>query len=251
MLKLKYSSALGLRSIVQLLSKATDEVPFLATPNSLEVKVLSPDKTSLMILQLPAVAFEEYVCDMDEFFVVATDELMRVFRRGGRNDEVSLELNKAAGQLKVVLKNKKTGVERAFSIELKERAREAVPELSVELSVSVRMLARDFKDLVKDLKVVGEEARFTYSNGKLYVKAYGYPKEYEAVLEDGNPLVSISSSTSEAEATYSTAHLEVVARASSMAEVIDLMFDTDKPLKLELILETGGKVIYWIAPRTM
>ncbi|MCS7128721.1 MAG: hypothetical protein N3E36_06220 [Sulfolobales archaeon] len=249
--KLTYSSALGLRSLVQLLSKATDEVPFLATPSSLEVKVLSPDKTSLMILQLPAIAFEEYVCDIDEFFVVATDELMKVVRRGGRNDGVSIELNKALRQLKLVLKNKKTGVERAFNIELKERVREAVPELSVELSVSVRILARDFKDLVKDLKIVGEEARFTYSDGKLYVKAYGYPKEYEAILEEGNPLVSISSSISKAEAAYSIAHLEMVARASSMAEVIDLMFDTDKPLKLELALETGGRVIYWIAPRTM
>ncbi len=251
MLKLKYSSALGLRSVVQLLSKAIDEVPFLATPSSLEVKVLSPDKTSLMILQLPAVAFEEYVCDTDEFFVVAADELMRVFRRSGRNDEVLVELNKAVGQLKVVLKNKRTGVERAFNIELKERVREAVPELLVELSVSARILARDFKDLIKDLKVIGEEARFTYSDGRLYVKAYGYPKEYEAILEDGNPLVSISSSVSRAEAAYSIAHLEAVARASSMAEVIDLLFDTDKPLKLELALETGGRVIYWIAPRAM
>jgi len=245
-----YPSASKFKYIAQTLAKIVDEIPFYAEPDVLEARVLSPDKTTMTILKMPSIAFEEYVCDQEEFFVVNADEFNRIARRGSRNDVVVLELDRENKVLKFMFKDKKTGIERTFHLGLRERVEEKVPELNISLGVSIRMISDDYKNIIRDLKIVGEEAIFIYSSGKLEVKSVSQQKEYHGVFEQDNPLISITSSVDRAVARYSVGLLEATLKAATATKNVLIEFDSDKPLKVEFELPGGGVLTYWIAPRT-
>jgi len=245
-----YPSASKFKYIAQTLAKIVDEIPFYAEPDVLEARVLSPDKTTMTILKIPSIAFEEYLCDKEEFFVVSADEFNRIARRGSRNDVVILELDREKRVLKFMLKDKKTGVERTFYLSLKERVEEKIPEINIQLGVSIRMLSDDYKNIIRDLKLIGEEAIFIYSENKFEVRGTTQQKEYHGVFEQDNPLILLTSTVDKAVARYGVKLLEATLKAATASKNMLLEFDTDKPLKVEFELPGGGTLTYWIAPRT-
>ncbi len=236
------------RYIAQTLAKITDEAPFYATMDGLEAKILSPDKTTLTILKIPAIAFEEYNVEGEEFFVVAADEFNKVIRRGTRDDILVLELDKENNRLKVIFKHKKTGMERTFYLEVKPRTPEQLPEPKLDLGVSFRILPDDYKHIIRDLKVVGEEAVFQYKNGKIYIYSYAQQKEYRGEFAEGAPLSYISATVDEAKSVYSVSLLEATLKPVQAASDTLVSFDTNKPLKIEFTLAAGGTLVYWIVP---
>ncbi|WP_440060082.1 DNA polymerase sliding clamp [Thermogladius sp. 4427co] len=249
MFRAVYPSGSKFKYIASALVKITDEAPFFIKPDSLNVRVFSPDKTAMIIVKMPSIIFEEFQAEGEDYFVVASSDLNRVMKRGSRTDVLVLELDKSTGVLKTIFRNKKTGVERTFYVELKQSIPEEVPDLDVELGVTVSMLTSDFKILLRDLKTVGEHAVFHYKNGKLYVSSSEQQKEYRAVLEEGSPIISISSTVDEAKATYSIDLLKLALRASPVSKNITFSFDNDKPMKIEFPLEGGGSITYWIVSR--
>ncbi len=250
MFRAVYPSASKFKYITQTLAKIVDEIPFYAEPDNLEVRVLSPDKTTMTILKIPSIAFEEYLCDEETFFVVSSDELNRIARRGTRNDVIVLEVDMENKVLKFMFKDKKTGIERVFHLGLKERVEERLPEPSLELAVTARLLSDDYKNIIRDLKIVGEEVVFMYREGKLTIKSSTQQKEYEGVFEQDNPLITLSSTVDQAVARYSVGLLEATLKAATASKNVEIQFDTDKPLRVEFELPTGGSIIYWIAPRS-
>jgi proliferating cell nuclear antigen len=244
-----YPSGSKFKSIASAIVKITDEAPFYIKPEALEVKVFSPDKTAMVIVKIPSVAFEEYNFEVEDYFVVSSSDLNRVLRRGTRTDILVLELDKSVGVLKTVFRNKKTGVERTFFVELKQSIPEEVPDLDIELGVTVTMLASDFKLLIRDLKTVGDYATFHFKENKLHVYSSEQQKEYRAILEEGSPLISVASTVDEAKASYSIDLLRLATRAASASKNITLSFDNDKPMKIVFELEGGGSITYWLTPR--
>lgn len=249
MFKALYPNANKLKKAIQALSKLSDEFPLYVTNNGIDIKVLSPDKTMLAVLTLPSLVFEEFSVDEETTLIVPATELRKVIRRAGRNDALLLTTSKETDELILALKDRKTGVEREFGIPLVPRPPEPVPELQLDLSISFTMLSKDFKDLVGDLKLVGEEALFSYEEGKVLIRSVEQQKEYICELKEGNPLVLLTSTVEKAKVAYNIEMLVVVAGAAEASKHVTISFDTGKPLKVEYELAGGGKLTYWIVPR--
>jgi len=247
--KAVYPATSRFRYIAQTLAKISDEAPFYAKQDGLETRILSPDKTSMVIVKIPSIAFEEYDAGDGEFFIVSTSDLNKIVRRGSRNDLLVLEYERDKGVLKIGFRNKKTGVERTFMIETRSGAGEMVDELKIDLGVTARFLAEDYKNIIRDLRVIGEEAVFHYKDGKLYILAHTQQKEYRGEFMEGNPLTYLSSSVNEAKAVYSISLLEATLKPIQTAKYVTLSFDTDKPAKIEFEITEGGYLTYWITPR--
>ncbi len=249
MFSVRYPNASKLKQVIHALSKISDELQLEVTLESLQLKALAPDKTMMASLVLPSIVFEEYSVEEETKVLVPASELKKVIKRATRNDVAHISLSKEASELSVILRDKKTGLEREFAAPLIPRPPEPLPELDVELSVSFSMLSQDFKNIVGDVKLVGDEVELSLANGKITIKSAEQSKEYVCELSEGNPLTFLSSIASSAKATYSTDMLITVARAAGASKQVLISFDTGKPMKIEYELAGGGKLVYWIVPR--
>ena len=245
-----YPNATKFKYIVQTIVKLADLVPFTADEKGLRVVILSPDKTTMTILSLPAESFEEYEVSEKVEFHLASDELNRVAKRGSRNDKV--ELAAEPERFKMVFVDQKSGVTRSFYLQYREAVAEPVRELRLELPVMVRMLASDFKEILRDAKLVGDELIFSVEDGKLVVRSESQQREYTNIMREGSPLISLSCPEGqEVSARYGLDALQAVVKAASAAEAMTLEFGKDLPMKLTFELPMGGTLVYWVAPRTM
>lgn len=249
MFRAVYPKAPKFKYITQALAKISDEASFYTSIDGVEIKALSPDKTALIVVKLPSIVFEEYNVDDKESFKVASSEFNKVARRAGRNDALILELMRENNVVKVGYRDRKTGVEREFYVNLSSPFAEEIGEPELELTVTVRMLSGDLKQIVRDVKVIGEEALFHYRDNKLFVKTTVQQKEYTCELSEGNPLAYISSTKDEVKSTYSVDVLETVLKAIASSKNVTLQFDDNKPMRIEFELIGGGSILYWIAPR--
>ena len=245
-----YPNATKFKYIVQTIVKLADLVPLTADEKGLRVVILSPDKTTMTILSLPAESFEEYEVSEKVEFHLASDELNRVAKRGSRNDKV--ELVAEPERFKMVFVDQKSGVTRSFYLQYREAVAEPVRELRLELPVMVRMLASDFKEILRDAKLVGDELIFSVEDGKLVVRSESQQREYTNIMREGSPLISLSyPEGQEVSARYGLDALQAVVKAASAAEAMTLEFGKDLPMKLTFELPMGGTLVYWVAPRTM
>ncbi len=247
-----YPAATKFKYIAQTISKIVDEIPFIATPDGLFVKSLSSDKTTMIILQIPVTAFEEYQCDEDKVtFIVNADEFSRISKRGTRNDLVELELEKENRRLRLGFIDKKTGVTRTFYLELREGVVEDLGEPNVELPIIARMLTDTFKNALRDAKIVDEEVEIVAEGEeKLIIRSITPQREYHNIMERDKALISFRSSVDKARARYSLELLEATLKATTAAEALTLEFGEGLPLKLTFDLPGGSTLTYWIAPRT-
>ena len=246
-----YPAATKFKYIVQTIAKIMDEIPFTATQEGLEVKALTPDKTTMIVLRLPVTAFEEYELQEDKkSFIVSSDELNRVAKRGTRNDLVELRLNEEQRRLEVNFIDKKTGVTRSFYVPLREGIVEELAEPQVELTVMVRMDADDFKEIINDAKIVSDEVEFIAYEDRLEAVTSEAQKSYHGVFREGDPLLSISvSGNAPVKSKYSIDLLKASTKATSAAETATIEYGESLPMRITFDLPGGGILVYWISPR--
>ncbi len=247
-----YPAATKFKYIVQTIVKILDEIPFSATPDGLEVRTLTPEKTTMIVLRMPTTSFEEYQLEAEEkTFIVSADELNKVAKRGTRNDLVELALEEEQRRLRITFIDKKTSVTRTFYVPLREGVVERLSEPQVELTVSMKMLADDFKNIINDVKLVGDEAEFVAYEDRFEVRTVTPQREYHGVFEVGNPLISYDvTGQTPVRSKYAIDLLKASTKAATAADTVTVEFGEALPLRLSFDLPGGGVLIYWITPRT-
>ncbi len=247
-----YPAATKFKYIVQTIVKILDEVPFIATSEGLEVRTLTPEKTTMIILRMPTTSFEEYQLEEEEkTFIVPADDLNKVAKRGTRNDLVELALEEEQRRLRVTFIDKKTSVTRTFYVPLREGVVERLSEPQVELTVSLKMLADDLKNIINDVKLVGDEAEFIGLEDRFEVRSVTPQREYHGVFEVGNPLITYDiRGEAPVRSKYAIDLLKASTKAASAADAVTVEFGEGLPLRLAFDLPGGSSLIYWITPRT-
>ncbi len=248
-MRIVYPNANKFKTLTQVLAKVVDEAPFFVKETGVFVKSLSEDKTTMIVFNIPASVFEEYEVEEQVAFSVSTRELNRVSRRGTRNDKIELNLDKEARVLRMVFRDKKTDVVRMFEIPVSLDSVEEVGEPKVDLPVKLDMIAGDFKDIIADAKLVGEEIVIEYHGDEIRIKSEGAGRTYETLLKKGEPLISLASDTGEAVAKYSVELLAATTKAATSGATLSISFGQDLPLRLSLEIEGVGSLVYWVAPR--
>ncbi|ALL01087.1 DNA polymerase sliding clamp subunit [Pyrodictium delaneyi] len=246
-----YPAATKFKYIIQTIAKVMDEIPFIATQDGIDVRTLTPDKTTMIILRLPMVAFEEYELDEDKkTFIVPADELNRIAKRGTRNDLVELKLDEERRRLEVNFIDKKTGVVRSFYVPLREGVVEEFSEPQVELTVTARMMADDFKNIINDAKIVSDEVEFSSYEDRIEVYAESAQKRYMGVLRVGEPLISLDvTGNTPVKAKYSIDLLKASVKATTAADTVTVQYGEALPMRISFDLPSGGTLIYWVSPR--
>jgi proliferating cell nuclear antigen len=247
--KFVFPNASKFKNLTQVLSKVVDEAPLFFREDGLYSKSLSEDKTTMVVVTVPSVSFESIEIEEPVALKVNSREFHRILRRGTRNDFLELIVDSSSKVLRIIFRDKKTDVIRAFELPAVFEGIEDIGEPKVELPVKMEMVASDFKDIIADAKIVGEELLFSYSNDRVVVKAEGMGREYTCELKTGEPLISLSSQVDDAEAKYSVDLLSATMKAASAGSTVSISFGRDLPMKVYFEIPEIGSLVYWVAPR--
>ena len=249
MLKLVFTKANKFKEFTGMLTKISDQVPITMSENGLSVRFLSEDKTTLVTIDMYPETFEIIEVDKEITFTVNTREFNKIAKRATRNDALELIVDEENSMLYMTFIDKKTEVRRTFQLSITFQEKPAAVELKIDLPIQAEMLATDFKDILSDAKLIGEEIEIAFEGDKMIIKTEEAGRDYEAILENGQPVQIIKSETEKAVARYSIDLLQAAIKIASASTSVSISFGSNMPLRLNFEAPDIGNVVYWVAPR--
>ncbi|MBE9391037.1 DNA polymerase sliding clamp [Fervidicoccus fontis] len=248
-MKIILNDASDLKDIIDVLAKVAEEVPLTISEKGISSKTLSEDKTTMSILEILSEIFNEFELEENISFRVKIRDFNKILKRATKNDVLELSLEKDKGILKIVFKNSKNGAIRSFDLQVSIENVEDIGEPKVDLPIEFEILAGDLKDILDDVSKVGEEVEFEYKNSSIVIKSEGQGRAYIATLTEGNPLILLKSSVSEASSKYGVELLSSVAKKMDSNTTTKVAFGSQLPIKIQVQFTPGGSLTYWVAPR--
>lgn len=233
--------------ITQTLAKINDEGDLIFSLEGLIGYLMSPDKTSLAVLRAPITAFDEYTVDEEIVLRVQTDEFNKIVRRATRNDTLILEYEAGSDVLKILLEDKKTGVSRTFYTPVTVLDQREVKEPKMEGKARFTLMAEDFKNMIQDAKIVGDVLDLRATEEEVIVAASGEEKEYEWIMKDGDPLLSLNV-TEESTSSYTINSLQALTKPTGAAESVTVDFESNYPLRAVFTFQNTEKLVIYVAP---
>jgi len=233
------------RSIVSAIAELIDEANFKATPDGLSLRAMDPSHVVMIELELPPMAFDEYVCDEELMIGVNFDEFNKLLKRASARERLEMEVtDKSRLTLRFLGK-----ALRVFRMPLIDIAGEELPSPSLEFNVRARVISDALKDAIKDASVISDYVKFKADPEALTLTASGDRGDVEVKLsEDMGSLVELEVKEPSA-STYSLSYLSDMMKAVAAAEIVTVQFSTDMPLRLDFELPGDGRITYYLAPR--
>jgi len=232
--------------IVDSLSVLIEEANFTFTPDGIKLRALDSARIAMVELELPIIVFEEYECSEETNVGINIDDLSKVLKRGRADERVEFEISEGRLRVKIVGK-----ASRIFSLPLIAVTESGLGPLQIKFDVKAKLLSDTLKDAVRDIDQVSENTKFTATEDSLSLKGSSDKGEVEVVFDRDSGALIEYEIEKESSATYSTKYLvDMLKKAASLSDVATLEFSTDKPLALTFEIAGGGRLTYYLAPRT-
>lgn len=233
------------KNIIEAVSTLVDEGVFVADASGIKLRAMDPSRVAMVDLDLPKGTFESYECTGEVPIGVNFEDMKNIMKRAGSNEKLELEKGDEA-RLKIKLKGKSS---RTFSMPLLDMGKEELSVPRIPFNVTVKAPASTIMEAIKDAEVVSDFVRMAVEDGQMKITASGDRGEVEIVItKESGELLSVEIKEP-AQALYSLNYLSKMMTASSLAEIVVIMFSKDMPLRLDFNLSSGGKIVYYLAPR--
>jgi len=234
------------KNIIESVSTLVDEGVFIADPSGIKLRAMDPSRVAMVDLELPKAAFESYECGAETPIGVNFDDMKNVMKRVSGGEKLELEKHDEEARLKIRFKGKSS---RTFSLSLLDLGKEELSAPRIPFNATVKVPAGTLLEAIRDAEVVSDFVRIVAENGQLKVSASGERGEVDVIItKESGELLSIELKEM-AKALYSLNYLSKMMSASSLSDIAIAMFSTDMPLRLEFNLTSGGKIVYYLAPR--
>jgi len=247
-LKLSFREATIWKYAISAISKIIEEASFRITEEGLRLRAMDPSAVVLVDFYIPQQAFSVFEVEREMNIGTNMEELAKILRRARKGDELVLEPI-SGGHLRIVFEGRGS---RSFKIPGIELSVQEIPEISFEETFKCKIMPKLFKDVIKELEPISDAVEFysPINSGILYLKAQGEIAEAEIELSTASGALIEYESTGEARSKYTVDHLVDISAASQTAEVLSIGFGVETPLRLTYELPYGGKLEFYVAPRT-
>jgi len=234
------------KSIIDSISTLVEEGVFVVDPSGVRLRAMDPSRVAMVDMELPKATFESFECATETPIGVNFEDMKNIMRRSGTNEKLELEKANEEPRLKMKFKGKST---RTFSLPLLDLSKDELSAPRIPFNATIKTPAGTLMDAIKDAEVVSDFVKVTAEEGQLKINATGDRGEVEvAITKESGEVLSIDLKEP-AHALYSLTYLSKMMVASSLSEIASLMFSTDMPMRLDFNLSSGGKIVYYLAPR--
>ncbi len=243
-MKLSYDDVRDFKNILTALAKLVDEASLKIKPDGVELIAIDRAHISLVKLQIPKEAFKDYDVQ-DEFnFGFNTQYLLKILSVSKRKESMELE---AEDPSQVIIRIS-GGFNREYIVRNLDVSPPEVPELNLEFDVNASINSSGFKKAISQISSVSDTILFKADENGITLKSKSETDvEVEFTKESGG-LQDIELSKP-AESTYSCDYLDDILALTKLSGLMKISFSDQKPLQIQFNMESGGNVIYLLAPQ--
>ena len=235
------------REVMEALGKIVDEARFVISRDGVRVVAMDPGRVALIQVEYPVEALAELdvAGDREEVEMGVNMEKLKGFvKRGKKGDHVAFLVTD--DRVLVRLESKPVKKYLMPNIEV---VADVPGEVSLEFDVKATVVSDVVKRAVRDAEVVGDLIEFEAGEDYLVMRGRAegrrgvevrLTRESSALwdLEVRNPSTS----------TYDLAYLKNVLSLTKVADAVDIMFSTDRPLEMVFKSAEGSRVAFLLAP---
>ncbi|BAK54265.1 DNA polymerase sliding clamp [Sulfurisphaera tokodaii] len=247
MIKATYSSAKDFYSLLSGLLKVTDEIILNFTEDSIFSRYLTDDKVLMVIFKIPKEYLEDYTIDKPLGIKININDLKKILGKA-KSKSATVTLEETEAGLKVTVRDEKTGTRSNIYIKGEKTSIDQLTEPKVNLSVTFTTDGDVLKDIARDLSLVGEEVEISADENTVTLSTEEAGRTYKSLLKQDKPLKSLNVE-SPSKAVYSIEVLKDVFKVTSISQNVTVGFGNNIPMKIEVPTDSGGQLIFWIAPR--
>lgn len=247
MIKATYPNAKDFYSLVSALVKVSDEITLNFTEDSIFSRYLTDDKVVMAILKISKEFLDEYNIEKPLGIKINISDLKKILSKA-KSKNARLTFEETDAGLKVTVRDEKTGVRSHIYMKGEKTNVDQLSEPKVNLTATFTINGKILNAIAKDLSLIGEEVTISANEENVVLSVEEAGKTYKATLKQEKPLLSLKID-SPAEAVYSIEVLKDILKAVSFSSNVSVSFGKNIPMKIEARTESGGELIFWIAPR--
>lgn len=244
--RIKYPDVKTFKELIVALSKILDEAKLSLTRTGLRIVGMDPAKVAYIEVHMPREAFLEYEIEEDREVVEAGFNLgvLEDILEGRKGNPVEMVI----AQDKVLV-SVEGAVIRRFLLPNLEVAVEELGEVELEHDVKAVVISDVLKKAISDIKAVSDIVEIEADENQIVLRSTGEagPKVTLRLTRESSALINLEA-RNPSRAKYDVSYLENTLDLCEVAESVELMFSTDKPLELNFKSPDGSTVRYILAP---
>jgi proliferating cell nuclear antigen len=244
--RIKYPDVKTFKELIVALSKILDEAKLSLTRTGLRIVGMDPAKVAYIEVHMPREAFLEYEIEEDRGVVEAGFNLgvLEDILEGRKGNPVEMVI----AQDKVLV-SVEGAVIRRFLLPNLEIAVEELGEVELEHDVKAVVISDVLKKAISDIKAVSDIVEIEADENQIVLRSTGEagPKVTLRLTRESSALINLEA-RNPSRAKYDVSYLENTLNLCKVAESVELMFSTDKPLELNFKSPDGSTVRYILAP---
>ncbi|MET1128287.1 MAG: proliferating cell nuclear antigen (pcna) [Thermoproteota archaeon] len=244
-MRLEFFDARVWRYLVTSISRVIEEGIFIVDPEEgLTFRAMDPSHVVLVQMRFPPTAFDVFEVEDKTTIGVNFEDLGKVLRRATKDDRLMLSLED--NSFVVTFRGKG---ERSFWLPLLDVAAEEVPEPRLEYKAVASIISDAYRDMLKDLELVGDVITFVASEDRLLAISSSETAEVEiAYTMESGSLIELQVED-EQRASYSLEYFIDLSPAARVADKITIKFSSAMPVQVDHELPESAYFGFLVAPR--
>ncbi len=247
-MKLAFYDARIWRHLMSGIAKIIDEGVFVVSPEKgFTLRSMDPSHVAMLDMAFPVEAFDVFEVDEDRELGVNIEDLAKVLRRAGKNDQLELEADN--DRFYIVFRSSRSY--RRFGLPLLDITAESLPEPDLEFNARISLSPDAFRDIVKDVELVGDIVRL-YADEDVF-KAMSSSElgdvEIQVSRFEGEGLIEMDVKEAPQEASYTLDYFTDLLAGARVADNVVVEFSSEMPVKVTYQLPQGARFSFLVAPR--
>ncbi len=243
-MKVSYDDVRYFKAIIEALSRLVDEASFKIKPDGMELEAIDRAHISLIKINLPKDEFKEYDVQEDMNFGFNTQYLLKVLSTSKKKEELEIE----SQDVSTILIRINGQYPSVFELRNMEVSPPELPELKIEFDVKATLKSDALRKAISEIATVSDVLDIVADENGIKVKSKGEAEAEIELSKDSGSIQDIEISKS-VESSYSTDYLNDILVLTKLSGNTKMSFAEQKPLQLEFNTESGGSVIYLLAPQ--
>lgn len=239
MFKVKTQGSSDMKAIVGAISTLAEEATFTADENGMKFRTMDPSHISLIDMELPSEAFEEYECDSEIKFGVRVADFSKIIKRSKKDEDISITITEKNNLLINI------GDSKEFEMRLIDAEAVQTPLPKIDYDTKIIIPLQSISDALTDIAIFSEYFTIDVTEESVVFSGKGDSGKVNISIDElAEPIVGAATVTHELKDLVSVIGSFVEKDMNCTVEL-----SSHKPAKYVFKIAGVGVINFFMAPR--